>query len=399
MIPSAQQLLLRLTQLRIASLTVWCVFLWYLTHNHFLLPLPIYGLLAAYFALFALGFRQQAQRKYLLLHLLVECQLLALMLYVTGGTANPLISYYLVILVLAAYSLPQVQAIAVTGVTVINYSVLTFWRWPLVNSQGDSQALFELHLAGMWLTFVVSAVLLAALLPALVRLGTQQQHEIQRLRERQLKNEQIIGIATLAAGTAHELGTPLMTMQMLLNEQPAGEPLNDEDIAILNEQVKRCREALSKLSQAGRNSQRQHHQPANLWLNELLERWRLSHPKAQWQPFTDQITCPIPASSLLDQALLNLLDNAAEAGDQPIKLATSISDGVWHLDIIQDDPQAAQHLQQHHEFSSDKEFGLGIGLYLSNASVEQFGGCIILQAQANGGTLCRLCLPIVKDAE
>lgn len=403
MIPSAQQLLLRQTQLRIASLIVWCVFLFYLTTQHFIVPNIIFAFLAGYAVLFGFGlwrlYRKKARRKFLLVHLLIECQLLALMLYVTGGATNPLISYYLVILVLAAYSLPQLQAIAVTGITVINYSLLTFWRWPLVSAQDNPQALFELHLAGMWLTFVVSAVILATLIPTLVRLGSKQQQEIQHLREKQLKNEQIIGIATLAAGTAHELGTPLMTMQMLLNEQPANEPLSADDMLILSEQVKRCRDALSKLSQTGRDNLQQQQQASDIWLERILERWRLSHPKAQWQPFSSIAVEQIPASPLLDQALLNLLDNAAEAGEFPIKIATSLEQGVWHLDIIQDDPHAAQHLKQHHEFGSDKEFGLGIGLYLSNASVEQFGGCIILQAQANGGTLCRLCLPIIKDSE
>lgn len=401
MIPSAQQLLLRLTLLRIASLSVWCVFLWYLASSHFVLPSGIFYLLGGYAALFLFGawrtYKQQAQRKFLLIHLLIECLLLAAMLYISGGATNPLISYYLVILVMAAYSLPFVQAVVITLITIVIYSTLTFWHWPLQAGESNSKALFELHLAGMWLTFVASAFIFIALIPALVRLSNKQRQEIQQLREKQLKNEQIIGIATLAAGTAHELGTPLMTMQMLLNEQPADEPLNTDDIAILNEQVSRCRNALNKLAEAGRNSQQQQPHSAKTWLITLLDRWRLSHPKAQWQPFTQGVDAYIPASPLLDQALLNLLDNAAEAGEHPIQLKTSIEDGVWHLDIMQDDALAAEQLQRQHKFSSEKEYGLGMGLYLSNASVEQFGGCIILQAQSNGGSLCRLCLPIVKE--
>lgn len=397
---STAQLLLRLTQLRIASLAVWAIFLWYLHSHDFIVPSLVLGFWCGYFALFLLGaFRvwtQRVQRINLLLQLLAECLLLAAMLFVTGGATNPLISYYLVVLVIAAYSLPFNQALVITLLTVSNYSLLTFKHWPLQATTNSPKGLFEMHLAGMWLTFVVSAFIFVALIPALVRLSQKQRLEIQELREKQLKNEQLVGIATLAAGTAHELGTPLMTMQMLLHEQPVGEAFSAEDHAILNAQITRCRDTLQQLSKAGRSVKESQTLPANMWLKTILQRWRLSHPKAQWQQADDVIFSTIPASPLLDQALLNLLDNAAEAGNQAIQLATSVQSNFWQLDILQNDPQATVHLQQQHEFSSHKEFGLGMGLYLSNASVEQFGGSIHLQALAHGGSLCRLRLPILQ---
>lgn len=397
---SSEQLLLRLTQLRIASLAVWAVFLFYLSSHLFIIPNVVFGLWIGYFALFALGafriWKKHIRRHTLLLQLLVECLLLAIMLYATGGATNPLISYYLVLLVVAAYSLPPSQAIVVTLLTIISYSVLTFWNWPLKSASANPKGLFELHLAGMWLTFVVSACIFVVLIPTLVRLSQKQRLEIQQLREKQLKNEQLIGIATLAAGTAHELGTPLMTMQMLLNEQPMGEPFSPEDHNILTSQLARCRDALKRLSHAGRSVRDEQAQMADVWLDSLLQRWRLSHPKAQWQPVQGEYSVLIARSPLLDQALLNLLDNAAEAGNQPIQLSVSLHAHIWQLDILQQDPRAAAHLQQRHEFSSEKEFGLGMGLYLSNASVEQFGGSIHLQALTNGGSLCRLRLPIVQ---
>lgn len=396
---SPKQLLLRLTLLRIPSLAVWAVFLWYLASHEFILPKPIWPLWGSYCALFLFGALQvwnnNVQPRQLFLQLLFECLVLSAMLYVSGGATNPLISYYLVVLVVATYSLPLAQAVLITALTVINYSLLTFWNWPLKSFSANPTGLFELHLAGMWLTFVVSAVIFVLLIPALVRLSQAQRQEIQGLREKQLKNEQLIGIATLAAGTAHELGTPLMTMQMLLNEQPVGEPFSAEDHAILNTQVNRCRDALKELSSAGRSVRKEQKVAANLWLESILQRWRLSHPKAQWQLHEDRILKLLPSSPLLDQALLNLLDNAAEAGNQDIVLTTSLQDSFWQLDILQADPRAAAHLQQYHEFSSHKEFGLGMGLYLSNASVEQFGGSIHLQALPNGASLCRLRLPIV----
>ncbi|MFY9178576.1 MAG: ATP-binding protein [Venatoribacter sp.] len=396
-------LLQRLTLLRLASIGVWGAFLLYLLAQHFVVPTPVWFGLGGYLLLFALGgwriWRQQAHSWHLLLHLVVETQLLAGLLYFSGGAANPLISYYLVLLVIAAYSLSRRQAIAVTLLAVLNYSLLTRFHIPLQQASGfqHTELLFNLHLIGMWLTFVVSAFILVALIPYMKRNSEKQQQEIQTLREQQLKNEQLIGIASLAAGTAHEMGTPLMTMSLLLNDLQAGEPIDESDLHIMRSQISHCQSSLKALAKAGREAKNNGQQLAADWITSLLHRWRLSHPKAQWQDRGINAYALISASPLLDQALLNLLDNAAEAGDQAIHLHTSIQGHNWRLSILQPDPQAAAKLNQSQPFNSEKEYGLGLGLYLSNASVEQFGGSIHLQAQENGSSLCTLQLPLITE--
>lgn len=377
----------------------WLVFILYLRYQH-LTDLSYSGLLLVPYALLFItgawqAWRSQVQPKHLLVQLALECQLLTAMLFFSGGAANPLISYFLVLLLIAAYSLPFKQTIALTVLCIFDYSMLMLWHQPLASHALNSEkSLFDLHLVGMWLNFVVSAVIFAALIPSMVQSGTRQRQEIQRLREQQLKNEQLIGIATLAAGTAHEMGTPLMTMQMLLSELTPNNVITNEDFTILTTQVERCRKSLMRLSTAGRDVQKISEHHAYTWLTDLLERWRLSHPKATWQDNGLNTDACIVASPLLDQALLNLLDNAAEAGSSPVQLHSTLEHGFWCLHIIQPDSQAAQNLQRQHNFSSSKEHGLGLGLYLSNASVEQFGGNIRLQAQADGSTLCILSLPL-----
>lgn len=404
--PNLNSVVQRLALLRLAIASVWLIFLLYLQLNHFAGLGIAWTLLGLYLPLLLLnawqGWQRPVQDWQLLLHLAVECQLLTGLLFFTGGVTNPFISYFLVLLVIAAYSLPARFAwlIAIIGIT--DYSVLTQWYQPLLSHHMhgiSGSSLFDLHLGGMWLTFVISALIFMTLIPLLLRAGQQQQQEIQQLRERQLKNEQLIGIATLAAGTAHEMGTPLMTMHMVLDEvalQP-DHLISAHDLHILREQVAQCRQSLQQLARAGREVHHTGQQQAHPWLMTLLRRWRLSHPNALW--VDDGIACHalIPSSPLLDQALLNLLDNAAEAGRQPVHLHSSVQDGCWQLHIVQPDPQAAAHIRQQHLFVSDKEQGMGLGLYLSNASVEQFGGTIHLQAQHDGSSLCRLRLPLCSQ--
>ena len=130
-----------------------------------------------------------------------------------------------------------------------------------------------------------------------------------------------------------------------------------------------------------------------------MHRWRLSQPNALWEDLGCDTDAVIAASPLLDQALLNLLNNATEAGNLPIQLRTHVRDGFWSLDIVQPDPQAAQHIQEDALFSTMKDQGMGLGLYLSNASVEQFGGEIHLRPLRTGGSFCLLQLPVIQHEE
>jgi len=399
-----QQALQRLSLLRVASIGTWIAFVFYFVFQHAIILSYTSLMIAPYVGLFSVGawqaWRSQVYSKHLTIHLVLECQLLTCMLFYSGGAANPLISYFFILLVIAAYSLPLKHAIAITALSILDYSLLMLWHKPLASHGiSNDKNFFDLHLIGMWLNFVVSAVIFAALIPLMVQGIMRQRQEIQRLREQQLKNEQLIGIATLAAGTAHEMGTPLMTMQMLLNELAANSEINKADLSILLTQVERCQTSLKRLSTSGRNAQKVSAQNATDWLENLLERWRLSHPKAQWQDKGMKTPACIVTSPLLDQALLNLLDNAAEAGNSDIELHCTVSDSFWSLHIIQPDSQAADNLNKQHNFTSSKEHGLGLGLYLSNASVEQFGGKILLQAQPDGSTLCLLSLPLCSNSE
>ncbi len=402
----------RLAALRLTIATVWLLFLTYLQWQGFHKLAPAWGLLALYMPLLLVnlwqGQRGQAQDWHLLLHLAFEVQLLTGLLFFTGGATNPFISYFLVLLVVGAYALPRAFLLSLGVLCIADYSLLSQWYQPLLTrpaasdnmSHAMSHTLFDWHLAGMWLTFIISALIVVVFIPQLRQRQQQQQDEIRRLREQQLKNEQLIGIATLAAGTAHEMGTPLMTMQMLLNELTEEAQDRSEvsvprhDWHILREQVALCRQSLQHLAASGRHAYEEGTQAAYPWLCQLLHRWRLSQPNALWEDQGINVEAKVPSSPLLDQALLNLLDNAAEAGSLPIKLEARVQQQQWQLDIIQPDPQASRHIQQQPLFNSSKQQGMGIGLYLSNASVEQFGGRIELIASPSGASISRLFLPL-----
>lgn len=403
--------LTRLTALRFVIAGLLLSFVAYLEFNHFTPGLPVWLILTGYIPLLLIGFIQSKtglSANHLAIHLLFETQLITLFLYFTGGASNPLISYFLVLIVIAAYNLAKPWVWLMAIVCIIDYTLLTQYYLPIESSMpshhlagasNEQGYLIYWHLAGMWLTFVISAIALSLLIPALMEASIKKRMQLIELREKQLKNEQLIGIATLAAGTAHEMGTPLMTMEMILNDSLEHQfDLKQEDSELLHQQVMICRQALQRLSLAGRDIHNTNQFiNANQWLTALLHRWRLSQPNALWANNGFEEDAFIRKSPLLDQAMLNLLDNAAQAGTDTISLSSKVHDGFWQFTIHQPDQSAAKQLKKDPLFASEKEHGMGLGLYLSNASIEQFNGKVHLTANKNGSTSCTISLPCKEE--
>ena len=147
--------------------------------------------------------------------LLLDVAVLTVLLYFSGGSTNPFISYYLVILTVCAATLPWSYTWCMAGVTFAAYSSLLFYYQPLMLPGHDMAAMshgrfFNLHVLGMWLTFLISALLITYFVVKMAQAIRQQEEDLAAQRETTLHDEQLLAVATLAAGTAHELGTPLI---------------------------------------------------------------------------------------------------------------------------------------------------------------------------------------------
>ncbi|MBP9610130.1 MAG: sensor histidine kinase, partial [Laribacter sp.] len=77
--------------------------------------------------------------------------------FFTGGSANPLVSLYLLLIALSALTQPPRTTRALALACVLAYGVLFVWHRPLPPVPGGTDMLIALHLAGMWLTFAASA--------------------------------------------------------------------------------------------------------------------------------------------------------------------------------------------------------------------------------------------------
>jgi signal transduction histidine kinase len=110
---------------------------------------------------------------------------------------------------------------------------------------------FGLHLFGMWVNFLMSALIIAWLVARMARAIRTRDAEIARQREDALRNERIVALGTLAAGAAHELSTPLSTMAVVLGEMAHDHRASDgalsRDIAALRTQVDVCKHTITRM--------------------------------------------------------------------------------------------------------------------------------------------------------
>ena len=225
---------------------------------------------------------------------------------------------------------------------------------------------------------------------------------LSRTREAALRNEQVLAVATQAAGTAHELGTPLSTMAVLLKEMQADaeqESSLGQDIALLRQQVDICKSRLQHLvSNADR---RRMAEPeildAEVWLAGVVQRWLVIRPDVSHRfEVAERRGRPwLAVDATLDQALTNLLNNAADANPEHIAIRLDWQDEEVVIDIRDHGPGVAMSIadQLGDTFVSTKSKGMGIGLFLTHATINRFGGGVSLYNHPEGGTLTEVTLP------
>ena len=148
--------------------------------------------------------------------LLIDILLLTFLLYFSGGAANPFVSLYLLPIMIGATALPARLAWLLSVAGVLAYSALMAWYEPLVLPAGS--AAFHLHVLGMWLNFILSTVLITYFIGRMALGLRRRDAQLAKVREQRLRDEQIVAIGSLAAGAAHELSTPLATMNVIAGE-------------------------------------------------------------------------------------------------------------------------------------------------------------------------------------
>lgn len=339
--------------------------------------------------------------------LLMDIAGLTGLLYFSGGATNPLVSYYLVPLTVSAAILPWRFTWIIAGLSLALYSIMLFFYHPLNIFQPQDDHLqhggFNLHILGMWFTFALSTGLITYFVVKMANALRHQENLQVANRENELLDEQVLAVATLAAGTAHELGTPLSTMTVLLDELVQENHQQDdlsEDLQILKNQVDNCRKILKGLvttAEAHSHGQMDRVLIGN-YVRELVDRWQVLRPDVTFtltvEPSCD--TCALNVDPTLEQAINNLLNNAADACADNINIHATVNSDIFSLSIRDYGPGIPIGLSEElgKPFITTKGKGLGLGLFLSHATINRYQGTIKLTNHPQGGSMAEITLPL-----
>ena len=412
------------------------------------IPLEVVPMAAVIALLAAVNLRTQwrlerggpVSEREVFLHLAIDVGALGVLLYFAGGSANPFVSLFLLPPMLAAAMLPARHAWAMAGLTLAVYTFLVFWKLPLPPPQGDLAQFdallaratgdatehaghgsgFALHVLGMWLNFAISVVVVAFFLTRMAAALKDRERELAGAREAVLRDEQILSLGTLAAGAAHQLGTPLGTMAVVIREielNHRDNPELTEDLQLLRAQVDRCKQTISQLLASTDHSRDESLRPMALdaYLHRLLDEWQLIRPHALLGVALqgEQPAPSIVADRTLAQAILNLLDNAADANGasgEALSFAACWTRESCRIEILDRGPGLAAEARRrlgeaffttktdHATDQPPRTAGIGIGLFLSNATLERFGGKVELfnRDDPRGGACTRVTLPLTR---
>jgi two-component system sensor histidine kinase RegB len=257
------------------------------------------------------------------IQLLIDVVCLNVLFYFSGGATNPFVSYLLVPVCISAATLPWRFTWFITALCVVAYTLLLFFHVTLPIFAIDHMHVhsqLNWHILGMWFNFFVSATLVTYFVVKMARTLREQEKMLNELREDELSNEQVIAVATLAAGAAHEINTPLATMTVLLAELRSEYQHNQEltaDLNLLTQQVEHCAASLKQMVQDSSAATKGEHKQQNIktYCNSIIDRWQLVRPEVNFtlRYSGDVVQQSIAYDSRLDHAIINLLNNAADA--------------------------------------------------------------------------------------
>lgn len=351
----------------------------------------------------------------LVLQLALDFVFVTVLLAYTEGASNPLISYLLVLLAVGATLLRSLWAhlFAVLAITIHTAFLIV---GIVTDEHSQHMPNFQLHLVGMWVTFVVSAALITTFVSRMASAIRSRELTLAKSRENEMRNEQLVAIGSLAAGTAHALGTPLSTMAVLLSEldgldeQQLRDASIKADIHVLRQQVVRCKQSLDQLTRFYHHSDQQQQGRMRIAaFHEAIRDYVVNiHPSATIE-FDIEERCKelwMPSDITIRHALINIIENAIRAAHSVVKVSYGVDpeNSARVLIRVQDDGDGipANVMESMGEpFISSREGSMGLGIFLANSTVLRHGGSIemfnVQQPGSSGrGAMTLIHLPLVQ---
>jgi two-component system sensor histidine kinase RegB len=346
-----------------------------------------------------------ARDRELLMLLLLDVAALTAQLYLSGGATNPFVSLYLLQVTLGAMLLNARSTWIIVIIACACFAGLIPLHRPLALPESMADHLFQLHIWGTLICFALDAALIVVFMTRIARNLRDRDNGLAALRQQAAEEDHIVRMGLLASGAAHELGTPLASLSVILSDwrrMPAlaEDPVLMEEIAEMQADVQRCKAIVTGILMSAGDMRGE--APAvtsvNDFVGELVEDWRVARSSGTLvyeNHFGDDM--PIVSDTALKQMIFNVLDNANEVSPLWIRLALE-RDGDTLVLKVSDMGSgfAADTLANLGKpYNSSKgQTGRGLGLFLVVNAVRKLGGSVLAANRPVGGAVVTLSLPL-----
>ena len=337
---------------------------------------------------------------------------LTALLALTGGAANPFSLLYLIQITLSAvvlskrwtWSLGILSVMCFAFLFPVHFSVSVFEAHHTMEG-------FSTHLVGMWIAFVAAALVVTIFIGKVSEALRSREQEVLSLQGRIAHQERLASIVTLAAGAAHELGTPLSTIAIASRELEwrASQSPSDSEVAgdarLIRSEVGRCTRILEQMS--ARGAEPIGETPAVLEFRELLEAVRRGLPP-RMQEFLrtavsgNRVCARLPAEASR-QALTALVNNAFEASENDSTVFLEAEGGSQAVRFRVVDtgcgmpPETLNRIAEPFFSTKDGARNMGLGTFLARLYAERLGGSLVFESEPGKGTRVLLELPLASN--
>ncbi|MDP4593716.1 MAG: ActS/PrrB/RegB family redox-sensitive histidine kinase [Beijerinckiaceae bacterium] len=323
---------------------------------------------------------------------------LSFLIYLTGGLQNPFAVLFLAPVIISAVSLPAVYTLILMALMIVSGTFLANFHLPLPWFQERPLDLPILYVFGNWIALVLGAGFVAIYA---TRVAGEARHLADALTATELalaREQHLTQLDGLAAAAAHELGTPLATITLVVKEisgQLAPDSLLYEDINLLSQEVKRCRDILGKLTSLDEG-------PGSAWdslrLTHLLD--EVASPERDFG--VDLTISKTTAESEplcrrnpgIIYGLGNLVENAVDFARSEVRIVAFWDADVVRIEINDDGPGFAMDVigrlgepyvttRADRKAKTEQAPGLGLGLFVAKTLLERSGAKMAMRnAQA-----------------
>jgi two-component system, sensor histidine kinase RegB len=347
----------------------------------------------------------------LFLELLLDVAALTLQLYLSGGATNPFVSLFLLQVILGAVLLRSLWTWTLIGVTSACFLFLTTAYRDiglLSYEQGVDHGhpgFLDPRILGTFLCFLLAAVLLVSFVTRITSNMRERDRRLSELRQQSVEEEHIVRMGLLASGAAHELGTPLSILAVIVNDWSrmstlASNPEIASDMSEMRAALGRCKETLSRILLAAGEARGERAERTTLieFLDDVVADWQETRAPTHLD-YVHKIEADtgIVSDTVLRQVLMNVFDNALEASPDWINIEASRQANTLVVNVRDKGPGFSPEILANFGKpyqSTKKRSGSGLGLFLVVNVLRKLGGTIVPHNNREGGACVKLCLPI-----